>query len=441
MANILLLGAGFVTGPLVEYLHQKKHHITVGSQYLPEAEQLVAGREGLKPLQVDVTNNDELTELVKNADLVVSFVPFQFHVAVARICVAQKKSLVTASYTHQDMWQLNDEAKKAGITILNEIGVDPGIDHMTAMQVIDEAHAKGLEVEALVSWCGGIPAPEANNNPLGYKFSWSPMAVLSAVSNDAKYLRKGETKMIDGDNLLASMRDVTLTEDMELKGYANRDSLGYREEYRIPEVQTLLRGTLRYAGFGPIIDAAKKVGLLSSESFAGDAPVNWRELMSRLSGVSESDLANNFSAEPQINEHFAWLGCFSEEPLNADTPIQAFCSLLCEKLKYEQNEQDMIVMQHRLILKDKQQNKVFHRSTLVEKGEVGGFSAMAKTVGYPAAIAADLILSGTINRKGVCIPVTDDIYKPVLLELEKLNIKMKEEIIQGQSEESFLNHL
>lgn len=441
MANILLLGAGFVTGPLVEYLHQKKHHITVGSQYLHEAEELVAGREGLKPLQVDVTNNDELTELVKNADLVVSFVPFQFHVAVARICVAQKKSLVTASYTHQDMWQLNDAAKDAGITILNEIGVDPGIDHMTAMQVIDEAHAKGLEVEALVSWCGGIPAPEANNNPLGYKFSWSPMAVLSAVSNDAKYLRKGETKMINGDDLLASMRDVTLTEDMELKGYANRDSLGYRKEYRIPEVQTLLRGTLRYAGFGPIIDAAKKVGLLSNESFAGNVPANWGELMSRLSGVSENDLAKSFSADPQINEHFSWLGCFSDEPINADTPIQAFCSLLCEKLKYEQNEQDMIVMQHRMILKDKQQNKTFHRSTLVEKGDVGGFSAMAKTVGYPAAIAADLILSGKINRKGVCIPVTDDIYQPVLLELEKLNIKMREEIIQGQSEESFLNHL
>ena len=209
MANILLLGAGFVTGPLVDYLHKKNHHITVGSQFLYEAEELVAARENLTPLQVDVTNEEELRGLVEKADLVISFVPFQFHVSVAKICVGEKTSMVTASYTHEDMWKLNDAAKEAGITILNEIGVDPGIDHMTAMQVIDEAHEQGDKVEALVSWCGGIPAPEANNNPLGYKFSWSPMAVLSAVSNDAQYLRRGEQKSIPGKELLNSMRDVT----------------------------------------------------------------------------------------------------------------------------------------------------------------------------------------------------------------------------------------
>ncbi|TQV76981.1 saccharopine dehydrogenase [Aliikangiella marina] len=441
MADILLLGAGFVTGPLVDYLHGKGHKIIVGSQFLYEAEELVAGREGLTPKQVDVTSQEALGELVEKADLVISFVPFQFHVAVAKICIKHKTSMVTASYTHEDMWALNEQAKSAGITILNEIGVDPGIDHMTAMQTIDEAHEKGLKVEALVSWCGGIPAPEANNNPLGYKFSWSPMAVLSAVSNDAHYLSNGEKKSILGDELLTSMRAVTLTKDLELKGYANRDSLGYKEEYRIPEVKTLLRGTLRYPGFGPVIEAAKNIGLLSHEQFASQSPNSWQSLMTMLTGVEASELEAKLTNDVEINRSFNWLGCFSEEPIVGDSPIQAFCNLLCDKLKYEDDEQDMIVMQHRMILVDDEQNKIFHRSTLVEKGDKNGFSAMAKTVGYPAAIAADLILQGAITRKGVCIPVTKDIYQPVLAELDKLNIRMEEKLITDQSEASFLNHL
>ncbi|WP_196137682.1 saccharopine dehydrogenase C-terminal domain-containing protein [Aliikangiella sp. G2MR2-5] len=441
MANILLLGAGFVTGPLVDYLHKKNHQITVGSQFLYEAEELVAGRDNLTPLQVDVTDAQQLTELVKGADLVISFVPFQFHVSVAKICVAERTSMVTASYTHEDMWKLNEEAKAAGITILNEIGVDPGIDHMTAMKVIDEAHEQGKKVEALVSWCGGIPAPEANNNPLGYKFSWSPMAVLSAVSNDAIYLSKGESKSIAGEELLASMRDVTLTSDMELKGYANRNSLSYKQEYRIPEVKTLLRGTLRYPGFGPVIDAAKKVGLLSSQSFDGEAPTTWHDLMTYLAKLKSVESSADLFNDRSIGDSFKWLGCFSEEKILGDSPIAAFCSLLTEKLKYQEGEQDMIVMQHRMVIVDSEGNKEFHRSTLVEKGDSGGYSAMAKTVGYPAAIAADLILAGKIDRKGVCIPVTKDIYEPVLRELELLNIKMEDKLIENQEEASFLNHL
>ena len=440
MSKILLLGAGFVTGPLVDYLHEKKHEITIGSQFLHEAEKLVAGRNNLHPIEVNVTDAAQMSSLVKNADLVVSFVPFQFHVTVAKICIQEKKPLVTASYTHDDMWKLDEEAKAAGITILNEIGVDPGIDHMTAMQVIDEAHEKGEKVEALVSWCGGIPAPEASNNPLGYKFSWSPMAVLSAVQNDAVYLSKGSAKEISGEALLSSMRDITVSDSLELKGYANRNSLGYKEGYGIPEVETLLRGTLRYEGFGPVIDAAKKLGLLSSEKIDSSV-TNWKEMIVSLSGLDESKLESSLFDAPKLIEDFKWLGCLSDEPIKGESPVEAFCSLLTEKLKYEADEQDMIVMQHRMVLRNKEGKKTLHRSTLVEKGDVGGYSAMAKTVGYPAAIAADLILSGIITRKGVCIPVTKDIYEPVLAELEKQGIKMEETIVEDQDEASFLNHL
>ena len=441
MAEILLLGAGFVTGPLVDYLHSKKHHITIGSQFLYEAEELVAGRDNLTPVQVDVTNQDSLRDLIKRSDLVISFVPFQFHVSVARLCIEQKRSMVTASYTHADMWALDEQAKEAGITLLNEIGVDPGIDHMTAMASIDEAHRKGLKVESLVSWCGGIPAPEANNNPLGYKFSWSPMAVLSAVSNDARYLSRGEIRSIPGESLLASMRDVTLSEDMELRGYANRDSMGYKDEYAIPEVKTLLRGTLRHPGFGEIIGAARTIGLLSDKAFSQPAPETWSGIMSHLNIADLAQLASLASCSQNVAEAFEWLGCFSDEKVTADSPIAAFCKLLTDKLKYGEGEQDMIVMQHRMVFVDDAGTKSFHRSTLIEKGDKGGYSAMAKTVGYPSAIAADMILSGKISRKGVCIPVTPDLYEPVLAELKNLNIEMSERIVKGQSEASFLNHL
>ena len=228
---------------------------------------------------------------------------------------------------------------------------------------------------------------------------------------------------------------------MELKGYANRDSMGYKKDYQIPEVQTLLRGTLRYPGFGSVIDGAKTIGLLSNQQFSTQIPTSWQELMSMLSGLDADKLATKLVDNQAVNDSFAWLGCFSDEPVKGKSPIEAFCNLLTDKLKYEDDEQDMIVMQHRLVLVDKDGNKKFHRSTMIEKGDVGGYSAMAKTVGYPAAIAADMILSGKITRKGVCIPVTKDIYEPVLVELDKLNIKMTEEIVSNQSEESFLNHL
>jgi saccharopine dehydrogenase (NADP+, L-glutamate forming) len=440
MSNILLLGAGFVTGPLVEYLHAKQHQITIGSQFLHEAQKLAAGRDKLIPLEVDVTNESQLRELIKQADIVISFVPYQFHVSVAKICISEKTSMVTASYTHQDMWALDNAAKEAGVTVLNEIGVDPGIDHMTAMKVIDEAHDKGQKVEALVSWCGGLPAPEANDNPLGYKFSWSPLGVLMALNNDAQYLSQGKVSKIASQDLLSSKRDVYFSESLQLQGYANRDSVNYREGYRIPEVKTLLRGTLRYVGFCPIIDQAKALGLLTNDSFTEQRPTNWLQLICSNNGVEPAQVDSLFESET-MQAHFEWLGCLSELEVAGNSPIEAFSHLLSNKLKYAEGEQDMIAMQHRMLLVGENGERIMHRSTLVETGDVGGFSAMAKTVGYPAAIAAELILNGTIDRKGICIPVTKDIYLPVLAELETKNIVMHDEIIQDQDEASFLNNL
>ncbi|MDH5629023.1 MAG: saccharopine dehydrogenase NADP-binding domain-containing protein [Gammaproteobacteria bacterium] len=430
MPNVLLLGAGFVTGPIVEYFSKKNHKITVASQFLSEAEALCKGRYNTLPIQLDVTDQDAIRTLIKDADIVMSFVPYQFHVSIARICIDEQKCMVTASYTSKEMRELSEQAKAAGITILNEIGLDPGIDHMTAMQVIDEAHEKGGKVTGFVSWCGGIPAPSSNNNPLGYKFSWSPMAVLLAVLNDAHYLYDGKPVAISRDNLLTNMSDVNINDSLHLKGYPNRDSVSYKSQYKIPDVQTLLRGTLRYPGFDIIINAAKKLGLLSSEILV-DKNISWYQLMNDMESNSVEKIND------MAKQAFEWLGCYSEQTIKGQSPIDCFCNLLLSKLQYQSDEQDMIVMQHRILVESDTGEKQYHISTLIEEGDVGGYSAMAKTVGYPAAIAADLILSGTISRKGVCIPVEKDIYVPIMKELEKTGIKMIDTVFDSFDESDF----
>jgi len=438
MSRILLLGAGFVTGPLVDYLYKRGHQLTIASQFLHEAQNLANSRDGIIAKAVDVTDKSAVRQLVAGSDLVVSFVPYQFHVEVAKVCLEEGKHLVTASYTHPDMMALDAQAKAAGLTFLNEIGVDPGIDHMTAKQVIDEAHENGEEVEALVSWCGGIPAPDANDNPLGYKFSWSPMAVLLAVGNEAKYLRDGIEETISAAQLLPSMRDVELANDFQLRGYANRDSTLYKQQYAIPEVKTLLRGTLRYPGFGPVMQAAKDLGLLSNDPFVPEPPSSWKHWF--RTQVKRRDI-EQLTEGSELWQAFSWLGCLEDTPMQGRSPIEAFCRLLQERLSYKEGERDMIAMQHRFVVKAKNGEKRYIKSTLIEKGEPDGFSAMAKTVGLPAAIAADLILSNVITRRGVCIPVTPDIYKPILEQLRRLNIMMDEQEVAVADEKAFLNNL
>jgi saccharopine dehydrogenase (NADP+, L-glutamate forming) len=423
MSRILVLGAGFVAAPLVDYLYKKSYQLTIANQDLDEAHRLVGERSGIKVTALDVTDDQQLSQLVSEHDLVISLVPYLFHVAIAKQCLAHAKHLVTASYQSPEMFELNQQAIDKGLTFINEVGLDPGIDHLSAMKIIDEIHEQGGKLEAFVSWCGGLPAPSANDNPLGYKFAWAPRGVLLALLNSAQYIKQGEVVNVAGDELLASATSFKINDQLSLEGYANRDSVSYQKLYGIQEAQTLLRGTLRYQGFSAILQACKNLGLLSTEQDLNHYS-SWYELIKRNQPELQAFL--NELDEPVLGA-LEWLGILSKDqaPKAAECALDSFCDLLIAKLAYKQGEHDMIVLQHKFVSVNRDGETEHHRSTLILEGD-DQYSAMAKTVGTPAAIAADMICTGEISRKGVILPMTADIYQPMLDELAKQGIELTE---------------
>ncbi len=265
--HVLVLGSGFVAGPLVEYL-ARRNAVTVASALIEEAKSIADGHPNVRTVQLDANDSNAVREHVRRADLVVSFLPAPYHVAIANHCIAEKKHLVTASYVSPGLKALNDAASGVGITILNEVGLDPGIDHMSALKVIHEVQAAGGVVESFESVCGGLPAPECADNPLGYKFSWSPRGVLTATQNSAKFLRDGKVVDISAADLLRSAQPIELnTSAYNLECLPNRDSLSYATDYGLQSAKTLFRGTLRYRGFSSIVDQLKSIGLISADKW------------------------------------------------------------------------------------------------------------------------------------------------------------------------------
>ncbi|WMS87452.1 saccharopine dehydrogenase C-terminal domain-containing protein [Pleionea litopenaei] len=428
--RILIFGSGYVAAPVIEYLtRQPENQLTVASNILADAEKLADGHEQVAAVVADVTNDQVIADLVEQHDIVISLVPYLFHVAIAQQCIKFRKHLITASYVSPEMKALDQAAKDAEILILNEIGLDPGIDHLSAMKVIDEAHDKGGKVKSFASWCGGLPAPEFNDNPLGYKFAWAPRGVLLALLNQAKFYKHNKVEIIESADLLSSAKPVVVSEELALEGYPNRDSTSYREAYQIPECENLIRGTLRYPGFCDVITAAHKLGLLDIKS-KPDTNLTWKTYIEQQLSTHHLNLSES------VTKAFEWLGLFEEQSLpDSDSLLDAFCSVLQAKLQYQSNETDMIALQHRfeLVFDDRPE---FLTSTLVVKGDVGGYSAMSKTVGYPVAIATQLILDGEIQDKGVHIPVLRHFYEPILELLEEEGIECIERE-QSQLDEHF----
>lgn len=445
MPKILVLGAGFVAEPLVEYLHRSEQNtIMVASHLIEEAKQLAEKFERVEPVEVDVTNYDALMSALSEMALVVSLVPAPFHPLIAKAAIAKKIPMVTASYVSDEMRALDSDAKKAGITILNEIGLDPGIDHLTAMQIIDQAHEQNKNIESFVSWCGGLPSPESNNNPLGYKFSWAPKGVLMALLNEAQYLKGQVNITVSSDQLMDWTKPLDIS-GLKLEGYPNRESSSYREVYGIEECHDLLRGTLRYRGFSEIIKAAHKLSLLNTETDGLDkSSLNWVSYLEQLNKQTLDEMKGSMSE--MAFDALAWLGCFSDKKIaDKAAPIDVFCDLLIEKLQYENNETDMVVLQHKFVIADRSNSEVkeYLTSTLKVIGDAKGYSAMSKTVGYPAAIASQLILDGTIKDVGVLVPVQKSIYQPILELLEKENVVFDEVCLDSNetSKAMFLSEL
>ncbi len=434
MSRVLLLGAGLVTRPLVRYLlEQPDLHLTIATRTVSKAEKLLDGHERGTALRLLVDDEAALSRLVADHDLTISLLPYTYHVAVGKLCIQHKKHCITTSYVSPAMQALDAPAREAGILILNEIGLDPGIDHMSAMRVIDDVKSRGGKVVAFSSYCGGLPAPDANTNPWGYKFSWSPRAVVMAGKNPGRFLKDGKVVDIPGKDLFAHYEMVTVPDAGEFEGYTNRDCVGYIDIYGLEGAHSMFRGTLRYPGW------CKTLKAMADLDYPNDAPRDdlkgktFADLMGMLvPGGAGHDLkasvAKYVGVEPGSDpiRRMEWLGLFSDEPLpEAGSVMDVLVVRMEENMPYAPGERDMIVLHHEFKA-ELPDHKEHITSTLIDFGIPNGDSAMARTVSLPAAVATKLILEDRIQLTGVHVPVKADFYNPVLDELSQMNISCKE---------------
>jgi len=263
MKKVLLLGAGMVAKPIAEYILDNNLELTIASRTIEKAKKLIGGKKNGKAIAWNTDQSEVLEKLISEHDITVSLLPYTYHVAVAKLCIRHKKNMLTTSYVSDKMKALDNAAKQAGILIMNEIGVDPGFDHMTAMHVIDKVHEKGGEIREFYSLCGALAAPEEANNPFRYKFSWSPRGVIMAGNNSATYLKNGEIIEIPTENLFKNPVLIDFPEIGEMEVYPNRNSLSYINLYNLKGINTMYRGTFRYKNWCEIMDALKRIGMLS----------------------------------------------------------------------------------------------------------------------------------------------------------------------------------
>ncbi|CAB4469519.1 Saccharopine dehydrogenase [Rhizophagus irregularis] len=445
--KILLLGSGFVAGPTVEYiLRRPENHLTIACRRIAAAEALAKQFSRAKSESIDVTNEGALDEIVSRHDLVISLIPYTNHPLVLKSAIKFGKNVVTTSYVSPAMREFHDAAIEKNLTILNEIGLDPGIDHLYAVKTINEVHEADGEIISFISYCGGLPAPECSNNPLGYKFSWSSRGVLLALRNSAKFYQDGKIVEIPGTELMSSAKPYFIYPAFAFLCYANRDSTPFKEYYNIPEAQNIVRGTLRYQGFTDFVKVLVKIGLLddSNQNYLhfNSPEITWREVIAKVLNTSnntedelrkaiKSTIAENEISKDEIErilKGFKWLGLFSDKPIRrCGTLLDTLCATLEEKMQYEEGERDMVILQHKFEIKLKDGTRETWTSTLLEYGKPPGPSAMSTLVGIPCGIAVQLILDGVIKKRGVLAPYTPEIINPIIAELEKEGIKVKEE--------------
>ncbi|KAM7438042.1 hypothetical protein ABFA07_012446 [Porites harrisoni] len=435
--RVLLLGSGFTVAPCVEYLTRDKSlAVTVASDQISEAEILASKYKNTHPVLLDVTQSEEkLKKLIQQHDVVISLLPYSLHPVVAKSCIAYKKNLLTTSYVLPAIEELHQSAVDAGIAIVNEVGLDPGIDHMLAMECFDDAKAEGAVVKSFRSYCGGLPAPEHADNPLRYKFSWSPRAGLLTIMNGARYLWYGKTvDVAAGGSLLNEIKPTNMFPGYRLECYPNRDSLAYGDLYDIRTANTILRGTLRYEGYATACLALFQLGMYSSAersdlALAHEQP--WKQVLAKLVGrpdAGESELYSlvfeKVGKDQARLQAIKDLGLLSDEPvLQQKTPLDTLCLYLTKKLAYGEGERDLVLLQHDITVEMTDKTQENRRIDMICHGEPNGHSAMARTVGLPVAIATKMMLDGDLKATGVVLPLNREIYKPLLTRLRAEGIQ------------------
>ena len=435
MKQIVILGAGAVARPAVDYLLGKGDlAVFVADQDPAKAEVLVAGHPNGRAVALDAGDVPALEKTVASADIVVSLLPWTLHPVIAKLCLAHKKHMVTASYVKEDMQAMDREARDKGLIFLNEVGVDPGLDHMSAMQIVDAVRAEGGKVDSFFSYCGGLPARESNNNPLGYKFSWSPEGAMLAATNDGRYMEHGKVYEVPGGDLFKHYWLKSVPGAGVFEAYVNRDALPYLEIYGIEDASGIYRGTLRNVGYCGTWDFIKQLGLLNRKMKFDFDEVTPREVMANIVRCPETDVRAGVAAFLNIPEYaltlkkLEWLGLLSDRklPIGTASVFDMFAYTLKSRLVYDEGETDLLVMHHEFEAVYPGQPRQRIQSTLIERGDPGGDSSMSRTVGYPVGIATRLIAEGKITQTGVLRPVSPEIYTPVLTECERLGIRFKE---------------
>lgn len=441
MNNVLIIGAGRSANALINYvLEQAKTYnwfVTVADADHELAARKVNNHPNGRSTWLDATKVNDRRELIARADVVVSLLPAHLHLELAHDCLKLKKHLITASYISKQLYALGDEARERALIFMGEMGLDPGIDHMSGKQKIDEIKAKGGRLKSFKSYTGGLVAPENDDNPWHYKFSWNPRNVVLAGQGTAQYLEDGKLKYVPYNRIFSQATPVIIPGvEGEYEMYVNRDSLLYRDLYDLGPINNLIRGTIRYKGFSKAWDALVKLGLTDGSFPIFDSEeITYHELMD--SYVSNNAVGSSVkekvaymigeTVDSDVMKKLEWLGLFSKKKIRmkSATPALILENLLLEKWKLKDNEKDMVIMQHEFEYEINRQNRRL-TSTLVMRGTDGNNTAMSRLVGLPIGIFVKQVMLGKINSIGVNIPVIKEVYEPVLEELKEYGVVFTE---------------
>lgn len=440
MKTIVIFGAGRSSSSLISYMvdtsAQNGWKLIIADQVVSHLQHKFSGL--IEIISADITDGEVRDQLVSKADLVISLLPVKLHLLVARSCLQFSKNFLTASYVSSDMKLLEPEIKKRGLLFLNEMGLDPGIDHMSAMRVIDRIKGEGHELLCFESFTGGLVAPESDDNPWNYKFSWNPRnVVLAGQEGPAKFRQEGKYKYIPYNRLFRRTELIEIENFGKFEGYANRDSLKYVEQYHLEGIPTIYRGTLRRPGFSRAWNVFVQLGATDDSYYMEDVDkMTYRDFINSFLYYHKSDSVEtklyhymHIDQDSDIIGKLEWLGIFENKPigLTRGTPAQILEHLLKQKWELKSDDKDLVVMWHKFIYKDVNTAQTYKiTASMGITGEDAVKTAMAKTVGLPLGIAAKLILNGVIKTQGLHIPTISEIYNPVLNELEVYGIKFKE---------------
>ena len=442
MRTILIIGAGRSSSSLIQYLLNKSEkenlHLVIGDLSLALAQKKTNNHSNATAIALDIFDEDQRKKAVQIADIVISMLPAHLHIQVAKDCIIYKKHLVTASYVSDAMQELDAAAKENNLIFMNEIGLDPGIDHMSAMKVIDEIKEKGGEMILFESFCGGLVAPESDTNLWNYKFTWAPRnVVLAGQGGAAKFIQEGTYKYIPYCNLFRRTEFLQVEGYGRFEGYSNRDSLKYRSVYGLDNVLTLYRGTIRRVGFSKAWNMFVQLGMTDDSYVMEDSEnMSYREFVNSFLPYHPTDsveiktrLILKIDQDDIMWDKLLELDLFNPNKkvgLKNATPAQILEKILTDSWTLQQDDKDMIVMYHKFGYEYNGKKEQID-SKMVCIGDDQTYTAMAKTVGLPVAMATLLILNGKITTPGVQLPISKEVYEPILKELEEYGVVFKEQ--------------